>query len=771
MTTMRREAEADRRGVMVALVPAEGASKALLEHSGGTEPLEDQHITLAYLGTLGEEVPDDERTRDAVENTVAVMATRYAPLNGEANGWGLFHNVDDVVVALWSIPGINGLRQALVDELRAVGIPVKSNFSFSPHQTMGYYQAADGVQSPGRLPQPVKSDFMALHLHWGGEVITFPLSGVRHEAVKTAAPARGGNPDNPGQFSSEDRGHRKKDKSKSDGKSKSDSGSGKGKGSGEDKAKGAPPKGKSAPPKGKDTGKAPSSSKSTGADQTLHKEVIERKGLEVKVKPDRSGGDYTAISYQAKIESVEGPLSEQDRIEVGDVYGKFLPAGRYPEGDPRNEETFERMMAEKEALTMHYVEAVPIEIPKDADGKPDTRAWVDPANADALREWRENGTGGTTQDLHDRLYSPDGKILAGAGYTPERRKFHQKVLADFQRQYKGYPREGKAVVMAGPPGAGKSTALKNFGQEAFGLEVTSKEQAKAGDKRPAQNYVTINPDDFKDYIEVDPERYEGLNDNELAYMKHEESSHLAEMATEYFMSRGYNVVIDITLGKEESAARKYYEPYEEDYDFEVLLVDGTMENSYNNAGLRWKRPDEETGERTYAGRFIPMDVVQHNAPTDSRFRSKNAEEFQKFTKRSKVKQAYVYDPENPDGGLQSAETAIRTQAARAGRMKVQPREGSVVKMARETTEITEYIEQYRAGQLAEDALIEALVNHDYQGNEACPFKAGTPDWYEWHESNGYQAGTFDEVIFARNSGALSWDVTNKIIDGIQASYA
>ena len=182
---MDKTAEADRGGVMVALVPDEAASAALLEHSEGTEPLDEQHITLAYLGTLGEEVPDDERTRDAVENIVGGIATRYAPLNGEANGWGLFHNQDDVVVALWNIPGINGLRQTLVDELRQVGIPVKSNFSYTPHQTVGYYQAADNVASPGRLPQPVKSGFMHLVLSWGREPWQrFPLTGVRHEATK-----------------------------------------------------------------------------------------------------------------------------------------------------------------------------------------------------------------------------------------------------------------------------------------------------------------------------------------------------------------------------------------------------------------------------------------------------------------------------------------------------------------------------------------------------------------------------------------------------------
>jgi len=181
---LQRTAEADHKGVMIALVPSRAASEALLEASGGTEPLEDQHITLAYLGTLGEEVTDDDLTRDQVVNTAGGIATRYAGMNGEVSGWGVFNNEQDTLVALWSVPGINGLRQAIVEELRQIGIPVKSNYSFTPHQTMGYYEPGS-APNPEPLEPKVRSDFMHLLVSWGDEDIVFPLSGIRMEAQRT----------------------------------------------------------------------------------------------------------------------------------------------------------------------------------------------------------------------------------------------------------------------------------------------------------------------------------------------------------------------------------------------------------------------------------------------------------------------------------------------------------------------------------------------------------------------------------------------------------
>lgn len=750
-SAMKTTAEADRGGVMLALVPSKAATQRLMEASGATEPEDEQHITLAYFGTLGEEIPDDERTRDTVYNHALGAAALFAPMNGAVSGWGIFNNEQDTLVALWSIPGVNGLRQHLVHELSLVGIAAKNNYSFNPHQTMSYADPGS-LKMPQRLDPRVESDFRVLVLSWGQEWIEIPLTGFRVEARDYT---RGGNPDNPGQFSSQDRGHRKKDRKSEDSKPTTRSTPGGGSGASSTPSGGSGTTQRSqdtSQPAGRSTSKSgvPLGKKTvTGAPDMT--ETLAHLGLKPNLKPTFADGEHTAPSYETAADKES--LTEVERAQYGDQYGKFLPKGKYLEGDPRNEPEFERVLAEKEALSNHYVSgAAPLNVAESNDAE-----WFDPANQEEINRWRENGEGGQTSDLYDRLTPKAG--TKGKVWSPERRKVHQKILRDMQQQYKGYPREGKCIVMAGPPGAGKSTALKKFGKETFGLEVT---QDKS-DPRPAQNYVTINPDDFKDFIPVDEERYPGLEPNELASIKHEESSFLAEMATQYFMSRGYNVVIDITLGKESSAARKYYDPYAEDYDYQVLLVDGDMANSRNNAGLRYKAPDKKTGKRTYSGRFLTMDLIESNAPRSGQWRSKNAEEFHKFIKRDRVSASYVFDPYAPDKGMQPATAAIHAKASLSGKIRVK-KEAQMSGF--QTTEITEKIEAFGAGQVTEAELIEFLTTHDYSGGEKCPHQPGTPEWWDWWEGNGYQAGTFDEVLLARNSGRLSWDVFNKVNDAL-----
>lgn len=891
---------------MIYLRPSESVGQALLDASGGTEALEDLHITLAYLGTLGDEIPNDEITRDQIENTVSYVAMRYAALVGEANGWGVFQNDGDVLVSLWNIPGINGFRQALVSELAAIGIPVKANFSYTPHMTVGYYDAESGVSIPSRSETPAKDDFMHVHWTWGAEEQTpVALSGIRREAAAQEDPqedpqeqqeaqggasytllpkdpagaleaiqrliggaseqepegedegkresslreardgkeyTRGGNPQNAGQFSKQDQGHRKKTKEPKGKAAPKGKGEGRPQKSGDpkpsqeqrasfgqvglsriltdsgfsmDDASGNPPSGGYMLSLNKETERVfdvgsvsiedieayyqefadliEGPDKYIGAwvdgDQvyldvstnmqgsveevlaaaeeaeqlaiwdvaggqtvytSLGGENAEAQGQEGDQQPQQG---YTGVTYDPEATS----FTPEQRKAHGDVYGHFLPEGRYAEGDPRNEPEFEQRMAEKTELTEKYVKVTKEDI--------------------------ENGAteGGQTISLHDEIFDPStGRTDV---YTPERLAVHQEIMAKLSETYASYPREGKAIVMAGPPGAGKSTFLSMYGKDEFGIEVKGKGEPK--EDPPAKNFVTLNPDDFKELLPIDASRYPGLEPNELAAMLHEESSHLSKFAVKHFMSQGYNVIIDVTLGNAAKAIRNYVEPYaEQGYDYQVALVDGTMNNSLNNAGLRWKKPDKETGVRTYSGRFLPMHLIESNAPTEgSGYRSKNAEQFTEFMEHDLVSRAIVYDPDTEtvaeakgEGGardwlndkspteeteeesFEAAAKLVRRALSSILRVKEGARMKRFAKSAPPNgTEITQKIQSYDNGEIDLATLTDWLVNHNYAPGVSSETEAGSAEWYEEVENGTTIPGTFGEVIDAVAFGLLSWE--------------
>ncbi len=81
----------------------------------------------------------------------------------------------------------------------------------------------------------------------------------------------------------------------------------------------------------------------------------------------------------------------------------------------------------------------------------------------------------------------------------------------------------------------------------------------------------------------------------------------------------------------------------------------------------------------------------------------------------------------------------------------------------ETTEITTKIQSYKDGQMTQAQIVDYLVNeHQYRPQEACPYKAPSPQWWEWHENRSYTPGTWEEVLLCRNRGILDWPTFNAI---------
>lgn len=663
-----KTAEADTDGVMIALVPEQGATKTLMDASGSTEDPDNQHITLLYLGSIADAGGSGGRERLHRAVYDFAIHSGHDVLDGKANGWGVFNNPEEdesVLVALWDIPGIAEFRAGLKASCISHGVPMREeNHGFCPHETMKYLDGPTTTIPASIDPAPT-STFTHVVISWGDDWQSVALTGslaktADHDFVPGEHP-RGGNSENRGEFS------------KAPGSS-SDS-----------------PVDNSAPPASQD----PSA---RGKKKPTPPDVLKR--------------------MKAR----------------GDVYGHFLPAGKYQEGDPRNDPEFEARCVEKEALSLKY-------------SSPD-------------RDARSKPTGGQTNDLYDNHKDPESN--ATDWYDHDRHQIHKKILADLEEQAKTVPHDGKCLVMAGPSGAGKSTFLAKYGDQ-LGVQ---------GGKNPT-NYVVINPDNFKDLLPADLSRYPGLSANELASIKHEESSYLAQIVADRLMSTGVNVIFDVTLKDAAKVEKKYVKGHTDKYAYTVALVDGDMRNSLNNAGNRYKQADDQSGERQWSGRFLSMSLVEAQAPTQKGYRSVNAQEFVKFAANSWVKRAVVYDPYAEDKGIQDAKSAIHEALKRhsllSDILRVTAKEDDMTS-THQTTEITDRIRQHKQGKITDDELVTYLTKVvKYKPGAINPHPVGTPAWYDWSEGGKpYVAGSFGEVAKAWSTGLLDDALFDRILAVFQS---
>lgn len=165
---------AGHTGVMVALHPDKQATQAIVAVPGVTEPIEQLHLTLCYLGDSAKQplVENKGRLIDAVQQ----WAIAQHPLQGAINGTGrFFHAESDGTNAVYvcpDVPGLPELRQSVVGVIEAAGLDYAQNHGFTPHITVAYVPL-DAPTPPIRVEVPVAFDHVTLA--WGDEQYEFPL--------------------------------------------------------------------------------------------------------------------------------------------------------------------------------------------------------------------------------------------------------------------------------------------------------------------------------------------------------------------------------------------------------------------------------------------------------------------------------------------------------------------------------------------------------------------------------------------------------------------
>jgi 2'-5' RNA ligase len=175
--------DAGHTGVMVALYPDAAAAKQIAAQNGVTEPIDQLHLTLAFLGDSSETALATNKPK-VIAAVKQWAAEKGQPLKGTINGLGrFFHSENDDTNAVFvspDVPGLPELRQSLVDWIERSGFDYAQNHGFTPHITVAYVPL-DAPTPAIRVETPVMFDRVTLA--WGDERHDFSLgSGVATKA-------------------------------------------------------------------------------------------------------------------------------------------------------------------------------------------------------------------------------------------------------------------------------------------------------------------------------------------------------------------------------------------------------------------------------------------------------------------------------------------------------------------------------------------------------------------------------------------------------------
>ncbi|MGW4123628.1 2'-5' RNA ligase family protein [Nocardia sp. NPDC004711] len=138
----------EHTGAMVALIPAAEDAQRLAVAGG--DPVEELHVTLAYLGQAADWSPEQA---DAVRTAIADIAPT-GPMTGEVWGWAQFNPDGDQPCAVYLVgaDGLGDFRQAVLGALLDIDGPMPAQHDpFVPHLTAGYGLPVDQLTETGAV--------------------------------------------------------------------------------------------------------------------------------------------------------------------------------------------------------------------------------------------------------------------------------------------------------------------------------------------------------------------------------------------------------------------------------------------------------------------------------------------------------------------------------------------------------------------------------------------------------------------------------------------
>lgn len=231
------------------------------------------------------------------------------------------------------------------------------------------------------------------------------------------------------------------------------------------------------------------------------------------------------------------------------------------------------------------------------------RGWISPAKWRAgQREWVARGEAAANSDrLTDEAFAARQRHVEHAagqaakagletGSTPEQvAAVHESILDEVMRKAQDVPREGKAIVTGGMPGAGKSSSLDRLAD--------------------MSQYYAISPDDFKEALAARGmiPQVKDLSSMEASSLVGQEAAELAVEARRRLLKQRTNIVRDGTMLDPAELQNLVRELHRHGYTVHGVFVHVSVETAVERASGRyrgqleaWRAGMKETGGRNVA---------------------------------------------------------------------------------------------------------------------------------------------------------------------------
>lgn len=239
------------------------------------------------------------------------------------------------------------------------------------------------------------------------------------------------------------------------------------------------------------------------------------------------------------------------------------------------------------------------------------------AHRNTVRSFSTPGGPLSPASLNATVNNPQWFSRIGGSLRPRgvRRELHRSIIQEHLAKYPDARQDRHAIVLAGPPGAGKSFTLEKLLGEREAEYVT----IDADDFKQALLNAALNDGSYEQYLV--PEAVRDLRQTgeqffplELASLVHEESSMLAKRMRSTAITDGYNVVIDTVLSSESGALDLGSQLQDAGYSIEVIDVEVPFALSVQRIAQRWQKSYEEAleqkpGERKLGGRWVPSEYA------------------------------------------------------------------------------------------------------------------------------------------------------------------